>query len=127
MARIPDYSRQDEEQDRRPASVSVGSTPAPAAPMGGGRAPAPGGPPDDDAFVPWERFVGANEGVAKREAGRLKSSAQSQVDKAQQGLKSASEAQSAAVESNYNTTPVAQTGFGASSQFGGAKQTAPQG
>lgn len=73
--------------------------------MAGGAASPSGAPratPQKEAeFVPWSRFVSANEEVSKREAGELQSQVQGSVNAANKGRQDAQAAHTAAVGSNY--------------------------
>lgn len=98
MPAVDDYDPDDESD-----ALSAGGGGGRAAPGGGGGGPSAAGPSaqKEGAFVPWSRFVNANEGVATREANKLQSGVQGQVDRAQSGLADASNTQREAINSNY--------------------------
>ena len=131
MPLIPDY---DEEDDTLPQRSGGGS-------LGGGRAAeAAPSPQREQAFVPWSRFVSANQEVSQREAGKLQSQVQSSVDKAKQGIAAADSKQTADIRSNYDYTGGPSSGsiaapakerpqsasFGATSSFGKPAPQVPQ-
>lgn len=93
MPAIDDWS-EDEDQPARPGGGSFGG--------GGGNATqAQSTPQREAAFVPWSKFVGANEEVSQREAGKLDSQVRGGIDAANKGREDASSAFGEAVESQY--------------------------
>lgn len=106
MALVPDYNPDEEESaaDRvgagpRASSMVGGAAPSSSvSPSSQTRSPMSGG----DEFTPWSSFVSANREVSQREAGKLKSGVQGQVNSAIEGRENASAAQAAGVADNYN-------------------------
>lgn len=122
MPLVDDYSPDEEEDRPQPSGGGI---------RGGiGGAPSTGAPQattqKESEFVPWSRFVSANEEVATREAGKLGAQVQGDVDKALKGRDEAVGAQESAIQSNYKTKPVPQfgsiAGASAGSSFGESKR-----
>jgi hypothetical protein len=115
MPAIADYSEEDEDA----GGAGGGALSAGGMPGGGASSGAPGGArqaqpskQQEQAFVPWSRFVDANADVSKREAGKLNSAVRGQVDAAKKAGDTAMDAFNNQVASNYDRakTPF-QKGF----------------
>jgi hypothetical protein len=123
MPLILDYEA-DIPEDTRPRPVPYGATQQggpssrPASISPATQTPAGGGAGNDGDFVPWERFVSANADVSRREANKLKASAQGRVDRAEQGREAAESSHSAALDSNYSWAGKGSGGFGGGSVGG---------
>jgi hypothetical protein len=120
MPNINDYDKS-EEDNGAPTSVSSGS-PGSTVSSGGGMAPSGASPQHEETFTPWSRFVNANKEVSDREAGKLQSSVQNDVNAATSGREGAAKAQQQGVESNYSQgSSFAPAAFGGSSSGFGRK------
>ncbi len=99
MPQISDYDK-DEETGAGSPDMSGGTT-APSAPTPGGATQANPSPQKEETFTPWSRFTSANSEVANREAGKLQSSVQGDVNAAVKGREDASKAQQEGIGQNY--------------------------
>lgn len=126
MPFIQDYS---EDEDQAPSGGGGGRL------RGGGVSGSVGAAPSKQVepdFVPWDRFVSANQEVSQREAGKLAGNVETQAQDVSSRRTTAAEKQSEAVNQNYagyqpQTKPQAVSSFGKpAASFGEAGATQAQ-
>lgn len=99
MPFVDDYSEEEQKPDTGGSATGARVPSAPGAP-GGARQASPSAQ-QEQGFVPWSRFVSANQDVSNREAGKLQSQVQGDVDRAVGARDAASAAQADSIKQNY--------------------------
>ena len=95
MPAIEDYSQ---EEDKDPGEFARRSTGGGS----GGAQLANATPQKESTFVPWSRFMSANQDVASREANKLNAGVSGEVNAAKKAADDASAGFNAQIESNYS-------------------------